>query len=299
MSSRRPRILAQWRKLLGSPGLKPFTPAVRVAETFDAPDFSGRLLYLQVEPDWWERLYIMTPPGASARPLPVVIVPFYDVDSAIGMNVGGRRYLPPGVRSMALTAVQQGYMAVAIRWFGESYGEHYREAVANLALRHPNCTGLGKWVWDAARLLDYLYTLPQVDRNRIGIAGHSLGGKMALYAAAMDDRIKAVVFSEGGIGFDFSNYSDYWYFDQTIQNRDPALDQHELIALIAPRPFLLIAGNEFDGDKSWPYINAARSVYALFGDPRAAGLFNHGTGHSPSPEAIRLSFDWFDRFLAP
>jgi pimeloyl-ACP methyl ester carboxylesterase len=190
-------------------------------------------------------------------------------------------------------------MAVAIRWFGESYGERYQEAVANLALRHPKCTGLGKWVWDAQRLLDWLYTLPQVDRGRIGIIGHSLGGKMALYAGAMEERIRAVIFSEGGIGFSFSNYHDYWYFDKSIDARDPAVDQHELIALLAPRPFLLIAGNEYDGDKSWHYVNAARRVYGLFGDARRAGLFNHGKGHTPTPEAVRLSFDWFDRFLAP
>ena len=89
--------------------------------------------------------------------------------------------------------------------------------MANLKLRHPNCTGLGKWVWDSHRLLDYLYTLPEIDRENIGIIGHSLGGKMSLYAAAFDPRIIAVVSSELGIGLSFSNYEDYWYFGDFIK----------------------------------------------------------------------------------
>jgi len=116
------------------------------------------------------------------------------------------------VHSVAYLMVQQGYIAVAIRWFGESYGESYDEAVANLALRHPDSTGLGKWVCDAQRLLDYLCSLPEADHEHVGIIGHSLGAKMALYSAAMDELITAVVASEGGICLSFSNYGDYWYF---------------------------------------------------------------------------------------
>ena len=98
-------------------------------------------------------------------------------------------------------AVQQGYVAIAVRWFGESYGESYSEAVSNLALRHPGCTGLGKWVSDARQVVTYLSQRPDVDSTRISIIGDSLGGKMALYAAAFDERIRVTVASEPGIWF--------------------------------------------------------------------------------------------------
>ena len=166
-------------------------------------NFTGKLMYLQVESDWWEKILVMMPSEALARPRPVVVVPFYDVDDPVGRDLSGRTFFGGGNRAFARLAVQRGYIAVAIRWFGESYGESYIEAVANLKLRHPHCTGLGKWVWDAHRLLDYLYTLPEVDHQHIGIIGHSLGGKMALYAGAFDDRITAVVASEPGIGLSF------------------------------------------------------------------------------------------------
>jgi acetyl esterase/lipase len=213
--------------------------------------------------------------------------------------LAGKSFLPVGVRSYAYLAAQQGYLAVAIRWFGESYGERYEEAVANLEIRHPSCTGLGKWVWDAQRLLDYLYSRPEVDRTRIGIIGHSLGAKMSLFAAAMDERITAVVFCEGGIGLSFTNWEDYWYFGGYVRQWDRATDLHELLALIAPRPFLLIAGESSDSDKSWHYVNAARQVYALYGSPRHIGLFNHRAGHAPTPEAVRLSIEWMKHFLGP
>jgi cephalosporin-C deacetylase-like acetyl esterase len=61
----------------------------------------------------------------------------------------------------------------------------------------------GERVWDAQRLLDYLSPFPEVDHDHLGLIGHSLGAKMALYAAAMDDRITVVVASEGGIGLSF------------------------------------------------------------------------------------------------
>lgn len=297
--AKREALRAKWAKLLGAPACAPPRPAARLVETVSGQNYAGRLMYLQVEPDWWEKIYIMMPHQPRRKRLPVVIVPYYDVDVPAGKNLGGRAYTPARLTSFAYLAVQQGYMAVAIRWFGESYGERYDEAVANLKLRYPHCTGLGKWVWDAQRLLDYLYTLPEVDTTRIGIIGHSLGAKMALYAAAMDQRISAAVFSEGGIGFRFSNYDDFWYFDGSLRSLDKATDQHELIALTAPRPFLLIGGDEYDGNESWHYINAARPIYALYGKPRQIGYFNHHKGHTPTPEAVWRSMEWLKHFLGP
>ena len=69
--------------------------------------------------------------------------------------------------------------------------------------------------------------------------------------------------------------------------------------MIAPRPFLLIGGDEYDKAESWHYINAARPVYELWGKRENVGYFNHHTGHTPAPEAISLAFEWLDHFLKP
>jgi formylglycine-generating enzyme required for sulfatase activity/pimeloyl-ACP methyl ester carboxylesterase len=297
--ARRGRIQDKWLQLLGSMETNPPLPQTRLVDTVKDQNYTARLMYLQVEADWWEKILVMMPASDLQKPLPVVIVPFYDVDTPAGRNLSGHHFLGMGVDSYAYMAVQKGYIAVAIRWFGESYGEWYSEAVANLKLRHPHCTGLGKWVWDAHRLLDYLYTLPEVDRDHIGIIGHSLGGKMALYAAAFEPRITAVVSNELGIGLSFSNYDDYWYFGEFIDKVDKGTDQHELIGLIAPRPFLLIGGDTYDTAKSWYYINAAREVYKLYGKPENIGYFNHHKGHMPTPEAVWRAMEWLAHFLGP
>lgn len=294
----RQELRSKWTAILGSMDLTAQAPAVRHIATHHEPTYTGELMYLQVEPDYWEKIYVMLPAGADpARPLPVVIVPYYDVDTPAGKSMGGRVTTPIGTRAYGHLAVQQGMAAVAIRWFGESYGENSAEVVANLKIRHPRVTGMGKWVWDAARLLDYLATRPEFDMKRVGMIGHSLGGKMTLYATAMDDRIRAAVSSEPGIGLSFSNYDDFWYLGEERGRLPPGTDQHELLAMIAPRPFLLIGGDSSDSDKSWYYINAAQAVYSRLGAAKQIGYVNHRTGHSPTPESIRLAMDWLVHFL--
>jgi hypothetical protein len=120
---------------------------------------------------------------------------------------------------------------------------------------------------------------------------------MALYAAAFDSRIAVTVSSEPGIGFSHSNYDDYWYFGKRLAGAPPGTDQHELLGLIAPRPFLLIGGDKFDGADSWHYINAARQVYRLYGEPNAIGFLDHHQGHSPTPEAAFQAMEWLRHYL--
>jgi formylglycine-generating enzyme required for sulfatase activity len=295
---RRLVLREKWARVLGTMNTTAPAPAVRHVATHHEPTFTGELMFLQVEADYWEKIYVMLPTGADpSRPLPVIIVPFYDVDTAAGKSMGGRRTTPLGTRAYGHLAVQHGFAAVAIRWFGESYGENSSEVVANLKTRHPRVTGIGKWVWDSQRLLDYMETRPEFDMKRVGMIGHSLGGKMTLYATAMDYRVSAAVSSEPGIGLTFSNYDDFWYLGEEIRKLEKGTDHHELLGLIAPRPFLLIGGDSADNDKSWHYINSARRVYSLFNLPQQIGYVNHRKGHSPTPESIHLAMEWLRRFL--
>ena len=157
-------LQSKWVKILGKMSGDPPPVAVRHISTHHEPTYTGELMMLQVEPDYWEKIYVMLPTAADrSRPLPVVIVPFYDVDTPAGRSLGGRSTTPLGTRSYAHLAIQNGMAAVAIRWFGESYGENSSEVVANLKMKHPDVTGMGKWVWDSKRLLDYMATRPELD----------------------------------------------------------------------------------------------------------------------------------------
>ncbi len=295
----RQRLTAKWQAILSEPAAISRPVSSRLLGSTSIRSFPAELRELEMEKDIWENVLVLRAASPSAKKMPVLIVPYYDVDTPAGLDLGGRKFTPPGVRSFAYIGAQHGYLVVAVRWFGESYGEFYTEAVANLALRHPGATGLGKWIADARRLVDFIETIPDADPQRIGILGHSLGGKMAIYAAAFEPRIRAVVASEPGIAFASTNYDAYWYLGEALRRAPIGTDQHELLALMAPKPVLLIGGDDSDKDLSWHYINAARPAYRLLEAPNNIGFYNHRSGHTPAPTAVDLAFQWLDRFLVP
>jgi len=152
-------------------------------------------------------------------------------------------------------------------------------------------------LFDALVAVDILISLPEVDAARIGSVGHSLGAKETLYLAAFDERVKATVSSEGGVGTKFSNWDAPWYLGPTIKEPTFTHEQHELLALAAPRPFLLVGGNSADGDRGWPFIAAALPVYELYGKPARLGQFNHKQGHAIPPEAEARIEEWLMTYL--
>jgi len=166
----------------------------------------------------------------------------------------------------------------------------YEEQAERFISGHPGSRGMAKMLFDAMRAVDVLYNLDIVDNHRIGAVGHSLGGKEAFYLGAFDNRVKAIVSNEGGIGIDFSNWDDPWYLGSDIHNFGHS--HHELLALCAPKPFLLIGGDSADGKRSMPYLDAVKPVYDLYGKPENLVLFNHGSGHNVTPEAARRTYDW-------
>jgi hypothetical protein len=172
-----------------------------------------------------------------------------------------------------------------------------RSQAEELARRRAGWTGMGKMTFDASRCVDYLETLPQVDRSRIGCIGHSLGAKEVLYAMAFEPRYRVGVFNEGGIGLRMSNWTDPWYLTEAMKKHIPAMEHHQVMALIAPRPFLVLGGDSADGDASWPFVKEARTVYALLEARDRIGLVNHKAGHTFPESARGLAYQWLDHWL--
>lgn len=142
------------------------------------------------------------------------------------------------------------------------------------------------WVWGLSRAIDFLETDPEVDAKRLAVEGHSRYGKTALVAAAFEPRW-AVAFAscsgEGGAKLHRHDYGEsvdivawggeyHWMAGNFLKYGghwgDLPLDQHELIALVAPRPILITGGSQ----DPWPdpvgmfkACVAASPVYRLLG----------------------------------
>ncbi len=206
---------------------------------------------------------------------------------------------------LALQLCRDGHVVFCPRcylWETPDHKIDVKTTVERFKKRHPETLGMHKMLFDAQRAIDVLVSLPDVDPQRIGAAGHSLGSKEALYLAAFDERIRAAVASEGGIGFTQTNWKDPWYLGPGITAPDFQLDHHQLLALIAPRPFLILAGESgagaADGDRSWPYVAAALPAYRLYGEPARIGLLNHHQGHTISPEVRAKLLEWLRVYTA-
>lgn len=290
-------IRNNWMRVLGKPPLPKREMDATLTQTFLEPAWTARLMELKLEHEAPWRSLLVLPAHASGKPLPVILVPYYDVDTPAGKNMGGRTATPSGVRAFAHLAAQFGMAALAVTWSGENDGPGYLEVVAGLDERYPGVTGLGYWIWQSQQIVNWLSAQPEVDAKRIGIIGHSLGGKMAIYASAFDPRIRAIVSSEPGIALEFSNYGDPWYFGERLGMLPTGADQHELLELIAPRPFLLIGGESADGDKSLAILRKAAPAYAALGKPDALCMLNHRSGHSPTPAAAVTAMAWLHKQL--
>lgn len=295
--ARRLEIEGRWRSFLGSIPRIAEPPTFEILEE-DRPDGAIRqLIRYEAEPGLPVEAYLLKPEGdLDKRPGAVVL--HSTVDYTIRQPAGLEG---PADKHIGLHLARRGYVAICPRCYLWQYGEprNLGRAVEWLRARHPGVTGMEKMLYDARRSLDLLAARPDVDPGRLGAIGHSLGAKEALYLAAFDRRVRATVSSEGGIGLSYSNWDAPWYLGEAIHRPGFDLDHGQVLALAAPRAFLLIGGDSADGDASWPYIETVEPVWDLTGSPDGVGLFNHRSGHAFPPEAQARSYEWLDWFLRP
>lgn len=198
-------------------------------------------------------------------------------------------------------------------------------------MRQPGQWGaIGAWAWGVSRTVDFLQTQPGVDKSRIALQGHSRLGKTALWAAAQDERIAAVIDSCSGAGGQSlirRNYGEtlahlaspvafsYWfaprYLSYASHVADLPVDAHMLIAAIAPRPVLLINGqtdNWADPYGAFLAARAASPAWELLGrqglgrtapvpplDAPTQGdlsFFVHAGGHGSAPTDLPVMLDF-------
>lgn len=298
-SQQRQKLRQAWLDVLGPMPERPASTDFRVLRTDKLPKVTRLLIEYQCEPDLRVQAYLLRPSGelpAHARAGILALHPTTkDTIEPIAGVVGEPR------EHLGLFLAERGFVVLCPRCFLWQDVANYQEAVARFHARHPQTLGMHKMLYDAQRAVDILTALPDVDPHRIGAVGHSLGAKETLYLAAFDDRIRAAVASEGGLGLKSTNWDAPWYLGPIVREPGFPRNHHELVALIAPRPFLVIAGEQgagaADGDRSWPYLQAALPIYRLDGASPPLGIINHRQGH-PLPAALQGRIaEWLTVYL--
>jgi len=266
-----------------------------------------QLISYQVEVDERAYAWLGIPSGLSAS-VPGVVA-LHETRPQGGRETSGME--GPSDKAFLDHLVRRGFVVIAPEHFVSGHripAEGAYETAAFYA-RHPEWTAVGKFTFEHRIAVDILSTLPEVDPQRLGVMGHSLGGHGAYFLAAYDERIRAAVCNCGAHTFRLnpgieSWARDHWYVyfkhlrEDILNGKLPPIDMHEIIALIAPRAFMdVFAWN--DGPVATQYQRIFMSqklcaLYSLLGHPENYAFFVHGKGHSVPKESQDLIY----RFLA-
>lgn len=210
----------------------------------------------------------------------------------------------------------RGY-AVAVAYYGDiepDYPGGHEVGVRSLFPPNPADDApqaIGTWAWGLSRLMDALEAQPEIDSRRVILTGHSRLGKTALWAAACDERFAGVISNDSGCGgaaISRRNFGEtlnilstvrhYWFCPRCeVDSQTDAtmpVDQHLLLAAIAPRPVLVGSAEDDHGaDPKGEFLGAlhASEVFELLG---AKGL-----GTCERPPLNELTGDGIHYYIRP
>ncbi len=298
---RRREILATWHGLMGKWPPLIEKPSITVLGEEKIETFVRKKVTVEITPHGGTIPgYLMIPDAPP--PLPAVIVVYYDPETGAGM--GKER------RDFGYQLAKRGFAALSV---GMPASLYYPDK-ANAELQP-----LSALAYAAANCYNALVTVPGIDPARVGITGHSYGGKWAMFAACLYGRFACAAVSDPGIVFDETrpnvNYWEPWYlgYERGVERKpgiptednprtgaykkmiEGGFDLHELHALMAPRPFLVSGGSE-DPPERWKALNHTIAVNRLLGYENRVAMTNR-EGHDPTPESNEILYRFFEYFL--
>ncbi len=302
---RRAEIFREWMDLMGPWPPIIEKPRIEILSTTRRDNFTQKRARLQIAPDQTGEGWLLAPDGKG--PFPAVLVVYYEPETSVGLND------KQPFRDFAHQLTQRGFVTLSI---GTPGGNAWKPETGSAT-----CQPLSFHAYVAANCWQALAGLPEVDARRIGVTGHSYGGKWAMFAAALWEKFAAVAVSDPGIVFDETrsnvNYWEPWYlgFDPVQKRPKPGIpsaenprtgayrtmmdrgrDLHELHSLIAPRPILVSGGAE-DPAIRWSALNHLVQVNRLLGHTNRVAMTNRKE-HTPNPESNARLCAFFEHFLA-
>ena len=303
---RRAEILKYWHSTMGAwpPLLE--QPKIEYLEQERRENVTQHRIRIETAPGRSvEDAYLLLPEGKG--PFPAVVVVYYEAKTGIGL---GKSEL----RDFAWQLAKRGFVTLSLGGDPNTYYPTKETCRIQPLSFH---------AYEAANCRVALANLSTVDPQRIGVTGHSYGGKWAMFASCLDDGFACGAWSDGGIVFDEKrsnvNYWEPWYlgFDPLLSTQRKAgipkdsnprtgpykqlvadgHDLHELHALMAPRPFLVSGGSE-DMPARWQALNHSLAVNKLLGAEHRVAMTNRPL-HSPTHESNEQLYQFFEFVLRP
>ncbi|MDA1273449.1 MAG: alpha/beta hydrolase [Verrucomicrobia bacterium] len=298
---RRSEILSGWNKIVAQWPALIEQPRVEYLEVEARENFVQHRVRVEIARGQHEAGYLLIPGGDG--PFPAIVVPFYEPETSIGKN--------GELRDFGYQLARRGFVTLSI---GSPGGDARKPEIGEAV-----CQPLAFLGYVAANCYNLLANLPNVDSRRIGIVGHSYGGKWAMFGSCFYEKYACAVWSDPGIVFDELrpnvNYWEPWYLGLDAHAaRKPGLptetnprtgayrtlveagfDLHEVHALMAPRPFLVSGGSE-DQPERWRALNHSVAVNRLLGYTNRVAMTNR-KAHSPTVESNDQIYSFFEHFL--
>jgi dienelactone hydrolase len=301
-AKRRAHILANMQLVMGPlPDDRHKVPLdVRETETVEFPNYVRKKLTFAVEKDDRVPAYLLIPTKrAGKRPGVLVLHQTIDIGKKEPAGLGNLENKRIGVH-----LAERGYVVLCPDY--PSFGD-YRYDFAKSSYQ----SGSMKAVWNNMRAIDLLVSLTEVDPERIGCIGHSLGGHNTMFTAVFDPRIKACVSNCGFTSFpkyyggNLKGWTSARYMPLIAKKYDlkpgrMPFDFPEVVAALAPRAFLAsspLHDDNFEVSGVKDCIAAAKPVYELLGAKAKLAANYPDCKHDFPPEVRKVAYDWLDHWL--
>lgn len=311
-----------FRQTLGQPPEIDCPLSPKVIEEQDRGEYLQRRIEYLLEPEEKVSAYVLIPKSLEGKAPAVLCI--HPTTPLGKQQAVGNDATPKGQeRAYALHLVRRGYVALAYDLLsaGERcYHGHKAFDTAPFYGKYPKWSVRGKDLYDAARAVDLLRTLDEVDPERIGSIGHSQGGGITIHAMALDTRIKVGVSSCGNWPArlsknPFNHARTGWWVGRPflraycITGKQFPIDMHETLALIAPRAIMnqsALNDCQYCAEEE-RFTRAAfeslgenvSEVFSLFGAERNFRNVLHMNGHGFAEEQRNLAYDFLDEMLKP
>lgn len=291
-------LRTEWEKRLAVPQNYTFEKSFTLIKKYEFAECNAEL-YLQANGPGTAQRVLKVFPKELVSPAPAVVIPFYFPEAMLGFELDTLEELPfyAGITMMSDLA-KQGVITISAEAYHLTYLDldlernafgRWLECGSALKNTYPQWSGMGKLMADTRLLIDVLEEDPRVDPGKLGIAGHSLGGKMAFYTGCFDPRIKVILSSDFGFRWEQSNWEQVWYWGEELETMKAfGMEHWQLLEYSGNKPFALIAG-KFDNDSSLEMILQA-SAYKT--QPEKLCFVNHATGHRPPMDALQQGYQF-------